>query len=133
MTRMGDVRRQDRGAGSILILMAITVVMTALLAATVLVSGQLARRQAAAAADLAALTAANQLRNGHPDPCATATVAAEANGGTLSDCVIIGLTVEVQVTVPVTALRDWVPDQSRRARAGPVTLPELRGDVAGFG
>lgn len=131
MTPLPTTARQ-RGAGSVLVLTAIMVLMTALLAATVLVSGHLARRQAAAAADLAALGAAKHLNarmpragdtalteQGAPEPCVVADDIATANGATLTDCVVDATVVEVQVEVPVTALRDWLPGQKRRARAGP--------------
>lgn len=131
MTPLPTSARQ-RGAGSILVLLAIMVLMTALLAATVLVSGHLARRQAGAAADLAALGAAEYLQaqpTGYrlvtpggqqmPDPCAIADDIAAANDASLTDCIVDGMEVEVQVAVAVTALRDWLPEQKRRARAGP--------------
>lgn len=114
-------RQDERGAGSVLVLVAVMVLMTALLAATVLVSGHLARRQAAAAADLAALAAARNVATGNVElACDTAASVAAANDAKLRDCVVQGAVVEIQVEVPVQALRDWLPAQLRRARAGPV-------------
>lgn len=116
----------ERGAGSVLVLAVAMVVLAALLGAAVLASGQAARRQAAAAADLAALAAAGRLAHGphQLEPCEVAAKVAAANGGRLGACVIDGLEVEVQVTVRVAAPMAWLPDQHRRARAGPSEVPD---------
>lgn len=114
----------ERGAGSILVLAAVMVMLTALLAAAVLASGHQARRQAAAAADLAALAAVKSMRLGEADPCAIAKDVAVANGAVLRDCQLIGEEAHIEVGVPVSALRDWLPEQRRWARAGPtITAP----------
>lgn len=115
------VRRRsgERGAGTVLVLSVVLTIMVAVQAVAVLAAGQSARHRAAAAADLAALAGANQLALGSADPCAAAGRIAHANGATLRDCVIDGMEVEVQVRVPTTSVLPWLPDQDRRARAGP--------------
>ena len=116
----------ERGAGSVLVLSVAMVVLTALLGTAVLATGQAARRHAAAAADLAALAAAGRLALGPQQlqPCEVAAKVAAANGGRLRECVIDGLEVEVKVTVRVAAPMEWLPDQHRRARAGPSEVPD---------
>lgn len=115
------VRRRcsQRGAGTVFILSIVLVVMVALQAVAVLAAGQSARHRAAAAADLAALAAANRLAFGSADPCADAGRIADANGAVLRDCVIDGMEVEVQVRVDTMSALPWLPAQDRRARAGP--------------
>ncbi|TDD94754.1 Rv3654c family TadE-like protein [Jiangella asiatica] len=111
--------RSQRGAGTVLVLLVVMVVLTALLGVGVLATGHTARRQAAAAADLAALAAARRLASGEVDPCAEAERIARANGAALCECVVDGLEVEVQVRVATASGMPWLPDQDRRARAGP--------------
>lgn len=109
----------ERGAGTVLVLAIMLVVMVAVQAVAVLAAGQTARHRAAAAADLAALAAAQRLASGAVDPCADAGRIARANGAALRDCVVDGLEVEVQVRVETTSVLPWLPAQERRARAGP--------------
>ncbi|RIQ27331.1 Rv3654c family TadE-like protein [Jiangella rhizosphaerae] len=117
--RRGAELGRECGAGTVLILSVVLVIMVATQAVAVLAAGQSARHRAAAAADLAALAAANRLALGSADPCADAGRIAEANGAALRDCVVDGMEVEVQVRVETTSLLPWLPAQDRRARAGP--------------
>ncbi|NDL57768.1 hypothetical protein F7O44_11845 [Phytoactinopolyspora sp. XMNu-373] len=95
------------------------VVTAAFLAVALLASGVSARRQAAAAADLAAIAAAARVYEGPAAACATAESVATANNASLRDCVVDGHEVEVQVRVSVTGgAAAWVSHQDRRARAG---------------
>jgi secretion/DNA translocation related TadE-like protein len=109
----------ERGAGSILVLCGVMIVLVALLTATALGGGILARHRAAAAADLAALAAAEELRLGTGSECAEARAVAETNGGVLQSCQVEGSLVEVAVTAPVVGPSAWLADPVRRARAGP--------------
>lgn len=111
--------RNEGGAGSVFVMSIVMVVMVALAAVGVLGSGYRARHLAAAAADLAALAAAEHLASGGSEPCVIAEHVAVANGGELRDCVIDGMEVEVQVRVSTMHAQGWLPDQYRRARAGP--------------
>lgn len=119
--------RSERGAGSILGLTVVMVIATALVAASALAAGHQARRQAAAAADLAALAGARSAQaeagaTGLPatdEPCRIAAVVAQRNHAELRDCVVDGVEVEVQVRVEVRSPWSWLPDQTRRARGGP--------------
>jgi hypothetical protein len=44
---------------------------------------------------------------------------AAANGAALRECLLIGEEAHVQASVSVSALRNWLPEQHRWARAGP--------------
>ncbi|WP_166345222.1 Rv3654c family TadE-like protein [Phytoactinopolyspora limicola] len=111
--------RGQRGAGSVLVLLVVGVVIVVLAAVAVMASGIAARRQAALAADLAALAGAQRV----PDEaaaCATAEAVARANDAVVQDCVIDGAEIEVLVRVVVSGPgAGWIPAQERRARAGP--------------
>ncbi|MHC6177445.1 Rv3654c family TadE-like protein [Glutamicibacter sp. X7] len=83
--------------------------------------------RAAGAADLAALAAADTARGlRHGQPCQQAAQVAQANGGTLQQCLIIGdgRHAKVVVSVPVTILSPQfvVHHATGRAHAGPPPL-----------
>lgn len=116
------LRNGERGSGSILILIAISIVLATMVGVGALASGYQARHGAAAAADLAALAAAERLRSGGADPCATARSVSAANGANLVDCSVRDWTVDVAVHRHVDADgwlgSDWIGDPVRHARAG---------------
>ncbi|NED99130.1 Rv3654c family TadE-like protein [Phytoactinopolyspora halotolerans] len=113
-------RRTERGAGSVLILTVIGALLMATTVTAIIAGGQAARRQAATAADLAAIAGATRAGQDPSAACAAAAAIAEANGAELSSCTLHGLEVEVQVRVPVRGVASsWLPPQARRARAGP--------------
>lgn len=107
----------ERGAGSVLVLAAVMVIVTVLLAVATLGSGYRARHRAAAAADLAALAAAETLRSGG-DPCAAAGRVSSANDASLRSCAVDGWEVTVAAASAVTGPLRLLPDPVRRARAG---------------
>jgi secretion/DNA translocation related TadE-like protein len=108
----------ERGAGSVLVLSAIMVVIVTFLAVTTLAAGFAGRHRAAAAADLAALAAAGQLRTSGGEPCAEAERVSWANGAALRRCAVVGWEVEVVVSAPGGGPLRWLADPERRARAG---------------
>jgi secretion/DNA translocation related TadE-like protein len=117
--------RDDRGSGTVLLLGVVAVVVVLAAGLGLLVSAQLARGRAQAAADLAALAAADELRGGPAglgaavggSPCGVAGAVAERNGGRLISCRAEGLgVVRVQVAVGGRA-----GTASADARAGPVS------------
>jgi secretion/DNA translocation related TadE-like protein len=116
------LRSGERGSGSVLILIAISIVLATMVGVGALASGYQARHGAAAAADLAALAAAERLRSGDPDPCETARSVSAANGANLVDCSVHDWTVDVTVYRHVKTAgwlgSDWLGDPVRRARAG---------------
>jgi len=97
-------------------------VMAVLLAITIggvyVGSAVIARHQAQAAADLAALAAAAQLADGADAACAQASVVAQAMHAVVAQCVVDELDVVVTVEAPV-AVGVWGPGRAT-ARAGPV-------------
>jgi secretion/DNA translocation related TadE-like protein len=113
--RIGD----DRGAGSILILSGVVVVLTSLLAVVALGHAYLARHRAAAAADLAALAGAGQVWSGPAAACSSADGVARANGAVLRSCWVDYGQVEVVTSVSVIGPAAVLGDVTRRARAGP--------------
>jgi len=76
-----------------------------------------AKRRAAAAADLAALAGAGAVQHGNPG-CTAAATTAGANQARVLSCRQDGDVVEVEVAVTVHALLG-VDDVRHRARAGP--------------
>jgi secretion/DNA translocation related TadE-like protein len=111
-------RRDERGAGTVLALAMVGVVLFV----TVAVSGVVAvvgrHRIAQSAADLAALAGAAALQEGR-DACASAAALARRNQARLTGCRVSGWEVEVRV---VSVGRVWGMEQelAARGRAGPV-------------
>lgn len=111
-------RGRERGAATVLVVALASVVMVvgvALAGATGLV---VAHRRAQAAADLAALGAAEWLRRG-PEPCGVAAEVAERNGARLRACVVRAGDVHVSVGVAAPGAVPWPVELTGRARAGP--------------
>ena len=77
-----------------------------------------AHRQAQAAADLAALAVASAVARG-ANPCASGATIAEANGGRLASCVLVGRRGTVRVVVPGPHWLGQRTDLEAEARAGP--------------
>jgi secretion/DNA translocation related TadE-like protein len=91
-------------------------------AAVVLVSAAVvARHQATAAADLAALAGAGRAAVGDPDPCAAVARVASANRAEVDSCALRnGDVVEVRIHIRVRLGPFGVAEAPARARAGPV-------------
>lgn len=81
---------------------------------------QMARHRANAAADLAALAAAQVLLDGTADPCAEAQQKVNANGAELTSCTVDGENVTVTVSVAVNLGRWGLGHAKAAARAGPI-------------
>jgi secretion/DNA translocation related TadE-like protein len=124
--------RSDTGSAAVLAAVMTAVLLTLALAGTVLGGLVVGQRRAAAAADLAALAAADAVSPGLPgtaaaDPCRQAESIGSANGALLTGCRVEGLEVVVEVTVEVPSpLGGWwkVPGAARAgpAGAGPTAL-----------
>jgi secretion/DNA translocation related TadE-like protein len=117
------VRRDERGAGTVVVLAVAAVVVLLALAIAALGAAQRARGAAQAAADLGALAAAGALRHGI-DPCTTAAVAVDRNGAVMSECEPEGVGVvrvaAVRAVGPQAAWAGLAAGQARaEARAGP--------------
>jgi len=115
-----DGVRDDRGAGTVLVL-AVAVCAVVLAAAVgALGAAVTARHRAAAVADLAALAAASAV----PPDCSRAAILASRSGAAITGCQVLGdgsVVVEVRTSLPV-AFDRWAPGAHpvARARAGRV-------------
>ena len=111
----------ERGSATVWVV-ALAGVLAAIGVAAVLVGAAVVgRHRATAAADLAALAAAEHAVRGDPGACAAAGEVAGANGARLTACTVGGgAVVEVAVEVPVRLGPLGVSRAGGRARAGPV-------------
>ncbi|GAB2463568.1 hypothetical protein GCM10027063_01070 [Promicromonospora xylanilytica] len=82
-------RESERGAGTVLVLGIVGVVLLLAAGIAALGAAQNARGAAQAAADLGALAGATALRDGF-EPCATAGAAVGRNGAELASCEVLG-------------------------------------------
>ncbi len=115
--------RPDGGSASIWVLSAGVLVWVVTAGVLAVAQGMVARHRAGAAADLAALAAADQafFQPGATDAvCPVAAELAHANGAQLVACTVVGQVVDVTVSVsvhgPVGAV---VGPATVRSRAGP--------------
>ena len=122
-----DRRRDEAGAGTVLAVAMIGLLVTVTVATSGAVGLVAGHRRAQAAADLAALAGAAALQDGD-DPCRRAGTIAERNGGSLRRCRVeewnVSLVVVSSVDLPVGSI-----DLRARSHAGPVTA--LDGLTAG--
>ncbi len=112
-------RRGCEGAGSVLAVSMMGVLVTVTLAAAGVVGVVAAHRVAQSAADLAALAGAAALQDGG-DACGRAAAVADRNQARLTGCEVAGWNVSVVVTADTARLPGGVLDLSARGRAGPV-------------
>ncbi|MBD9725755.1 Rv3654c family TadE-like protein [Streptomyces caniscabiei] len=111
---MGRGREADRGSATVWAVGAIAVLCAVFGAVLAFGQAVVIRHQAEAAADLAALAAADHWMKGAEGACATAERVVQAQGGRLVRCAVEGEISDVTAasgTVPFTA--------ESRARAGP--------------
>jgi secretion/DNA translocation related TadE-like protein len=116
---VSPVRRGCEGAGSVLAVSMMGVLVTVTLAAAGVVGVVATHRVAQSAADLAALAGAAALQDGG-DACARAAAVADRNRARLTSCEVAGWNVSVVVTADTARLPGGVLDLSARGRAGPV-------------
>jgi secretion/DNA translocation related TadE-like protein len=117
--RARRVLRPDSGAGSVLLVAVVAVVLSAATAALVLGGALVSRQRAEAAADLAALAGAQALLRGG-DACGAAGRVAAAGRARVVVCEPAGSTLHlvVEVALPGVLGRLDVPPARARARAG---------------
>lgn len=131
MGRTVSPRRRDpeRGAGTVLVLGVVAVILVLAAGIAALGAAQNARGAAQAAADLGALAGATALRDGF-DPCGTAGDAVVRNGARLASCEVLGGGVVRVVATRVAAgpgeLGGVLGEARASARAGPRT-----GEISG--
>lgn len=111
----------ERGAGTVLIVGVIGVLLAAALGVSGLIQAQAAAGRARSAADLAALGGATALSSvlAPGDPCEVAGRVARANGAEVTACTAAGEDVVVEVSVGIRVL-GVARTAASAARAGPV-------------
>lgn len=98
--RLHRLARGQEGSGTLVALVALTVVLCAGLLTWAVAEAVVAHQRASVAADLAAIAGAAEIRRGGGAPCAASDRIARANGATLEECVVEGGDVMVTVGVP---------------------------------
>lgn len=110
-------RRDDRGSATPFAVACLGLLVLLAAALGVTTAMVRAHRQAQAAADLAALAAAQAVRSG--DPCAAGAGTAARNGARLVTCSVDGRDVTVRVEVAGPRWLGQDADLAAQARAGP--------------
>ena len=110
--------REDEGAGSVLVVIAMAFVVLVGTAVVMLLAGLAARERVQSAADTAASVAAADRVSGALDPCVRARLVVGAEGFSLVACRPEGEGMEVLVHDPRP--RTLLPMLQARSRAGPV-------------
>jgi len=120
--------RDDAGSATVQALVLAGVLVVVTLFAASLGGMLVAQRRAAAAADLAALAAAENLIPGggqqplvDRDPCDAAGRIGRSNGARVTECVVEGTEVTVEVAVDARTLLGRTWQVQEQARAGPVS------------
>ena len=111
--------RSERGSGTLLTLFMGLVLATAVAMATLWSAISIARHKLTSAADLTALSAAQALAAGTPDPCASARRIAATHNVALADCQLTPDSVLIHVTTQLHLADLATPTLSASARAGP--------------
>lgn len=110
----------DRGSASVLVVGVCLLALVLATGAGAVGSAVIARHQAQAAADLAALAAADVLLGRSPGPpCVVAAAVASRNGAELDQCAVTGREVIVRAKVRPATTIAAVGDAAATARAGP--------------
>jgi len=109
-------RQPDAGSATIWMLTVSALLGLVGLVTLVLSAGFVAHREAASAADLAALAGASRSLTDEKLSCSAAAVVAAENGATLKSCVLQGASLLVYVVIDPES--PWLPDMLVPARAG---------------
>ncbi|MGE2690176.1 Rv3654c family TadE-like protein [Mycolicibacterium pulveris] len=112
-------RRGEDGSATLAAVAAMAVLLALTVGAVYVGAAVIGRHRAQAAADLAALAAANAVPDGAAAACARATAIANAMEATVTGCSVQELDVVVAVAVPVAVGRLTVGPARAVARAGP--------------
>ena len=111
--------RTELGSGTLLTLFMGLLLATAVAMATLWSAISIARHKLAAAADLTALSAAQALASGAPDPCTTARRIAATHHVDLADCQLAPDSVSIRVATQLDLAEIARPTLFASARAGP--------------
>lgn len=109
----------DAGAGTIIVLVAASVLVLVAMVLTSLAAVGVARHRAASVADLAALAAASSSHLGGGAACAAAAEIAQRSAARLVDCRLVGDRAEVVASVRPPGRLGELGAASARAHAGP--------------
>ncbi|GAB2564237.1 Rv3654c family TadE-like protein [Kribbella endophytica] len=115
--------RTDQGGATLLVLWTALFLFAAGTIATLWSAVSLASHRATAAADLTALSTAQAIQSGAPDPCAVARDIATTNRATLSTCTLTEDTATIKVAVPLNLGVLGTPTLTSTSRAGPTDNP----------
>jgi len=120
------VSASDSGSGSLYVVAVVSVLWLVGLGAVVAGQALTLRHQAAAAADLAALAAADHVLDGAVGACGRAHEVARANGAALVRCTVGSEVADVAVAIRMRGLGPvrGLPPVRARARAGPTEIPQ---------
>lgn len=110
---------QDEGSGTVLVLAVVGLVLTLTVAVAALLQAAAARHRAQAAADLAALAAAQDLMDGRATPCESAQRVVRENGAELVSCDGTGQEATVVTRVDVDGFLTHLGPATAKAHAGP--------------
>lgn len=127
MRRRGCRFRGDVGSATVWVLTLSALVCVCATAAVLVGQAAVARHRAEAAADLAALAAADAALWGGPAACAVASRVAVANDGVLDLCLVRDGIAEVTILVPLRGALSRLGPAGARARAGPGSLGPTEG------
>jgi secretion/DNA translocation related TadE-like protein len=120
-------RRSDRGAGTLLAISVAMVLMGAGVVGVLWAAVSLGSHRVAAAADLAALSAAQAVQSGEGQPCVSAGRIALDQHVELRSCMVEGEIVLVEVATPLRLGVLGSPLLSAEARAGPAGVGSTAG------
>lgn len=116
--------RDDSGSGALWLLCACALTWAMAVAFLIVGTAVVARHRAVAAADLAALGAAERLLRGHPRPCEAAALVVASQGGRLAECVVDTDSVRVVAEVRTDLARFELGPARAQARAGVGAVPD---------
>jgi secretion/DNA translocation related TadE-like protein len=115
--------RTEQGGATLLVLWTAMLLFAAGTIATLWSAISLATHRAASAADLTALSAAQAVQSGSPDPCAVARDIAITNQATLTTCTLTADTATIKVSVALDLGVLGTPALTSTSRAGPTDSP----------
>ena len=132
------VSRGEEGSATVLLLVLVGLLTTVAVAGAAVGGLLVGQRRAASAADLAALAAAEALgpvgtAAGGASACQEAGRVSEANRARLTDCLVEGQEVAVEVAVDVPGLLGGAWKVPGRARAGPADGPSAEAPTGAGG
>ncbi|GAA1535558.1 Rv3654c family TadE-like protein [Kribbella lupini] len=115
--------RAEEGGATLLVLWTAMLLFAAGTIATLWSAISLATHRATSAADLTALSTAQAIQAGSPDPCAVARDIATTNRATLTTCTLTSDTATIKVAIALDLGVLGAPTLTSTSRAGPTDNP----------